>query len=418
LAKKKATAVMHQPTKRQLSHWQKQTRYQRFILGAGISVIVIVFAMLGMGVYQWYKADYQPLREAVIEVNGHKFSMAYYIDALKFYSGGQTEYIQYMLDPVLENISQLELMRQEASKLGITVTEGEIDKEIQGNNLTNNQTVRDISRGQLLRDKLQAEYFGPKIPSFAEQRQAFAMFLESQAQLDALKSRIEAGEDFSTLATEFSLDSTSKDSKGDIGTHPQDIINNKLNTTVLEQAIFSQEVGKLSRVEDKDKTKSVGYWLVKVTARKDDLSEAAVSGMLLGSEQEALVVKARLDTGEDFTTLAQEFSQTWSDTDKDNLGSITTDSSDTFKDYVLSADTKLNVISNPIKSERTTSGGYWLFKVVEISVKEISADDKSTLTDKAFNDWLIAIQADTNNIVTSYITDGLKAFAATKAAGN
>jgi len=126
------------------------------------------------------------------------------------------------------------------------------------------------------------------------------MFLESQNQLDGTRARIESGENFSTIAAELSLDTYSKSNNGDIGTHPKGIIGDLLNTTVLEDAVFNQQPGILAQIEDENKTKSTGYWLVKVTERKEDLSEATVYGMLLSSEQEALEIKERLNNGGGF----------------------------------------------------------------------------------------------------------------------
>jgi parvulin-like peptidyl-prolyl isomerase len=415
LARKKNTPATHNPSKRQLSHWQKQKRQQQYILVIGIAVITIVFVLLGLGGYQWYKSEYKPLSETVIEVNGQKFNMAYYIDALQYYSGGQTSYIEYLLDPVLENIGQLELMRQEAEKLGFVIAEEDINQTIKENELENIQAIRDIVRGQLLSKKLQSEYFDPQIPVSAEQCHAIAMFLESQNQLDSIRAKIESGEDWGTIAAASSLDPYSKSNNGDIGTHPKGIINDLLDTTVLEDAVFNQQPGILAQIEDENKTKSTGYWLVKVTERKEDLSEATVYGMLLSSEQEALEIKGRLNNGEDFSALAEEYSQIWSTTNGALLGSITTESSDSFKEYVLSADTPLNTVSDPIKCDRTTAGGYWLYEVLDKSVQDISEDDRSTLTQELFSNWITEIQDDPDNVITNYITEGLKTFAATKA---
>ena len=120
---------MHQPTKHQLSHWQKQKRRQRIILIAGMTIIAAVFIIVGTGVYRgWYLPDYKPSHETIIEVNGTKYDMNYYIKAAELQSQGQTQYIQYFLDPVVTSLEQAEVIRQEALKLGISVSDAEIDK--------------------------------------------------------------------------------------------------------------------------------------------------------------------------------------------------------------------------------------------------------------------------------------------------
>ena len=90
MAKKQVEKPRHEMTKRQLSRWQQQKRRQRFILSAGIAVIIAVLGVFGVGVYnQWYIPEYKPLHETVIEVNDTKFDMDYYIKMLKYYYYGR-----------------------------------------------------------------------------------------------------------------------------------------------------------------------------------------------------------------------------------------------------------------------------------------------------------------------------------------
>jgi len=321
LAKKNEPQSVHPPTRRQLTHWQKQALRQRII---AITGAVTILAVVGVIVSGWYFKQYvpidKPMRETVVEVNGHKFSMAYYVDALRYFAGGQTSYISYILDIVEQNIEQIELMKEECVKLDITVSDSEVNQYIKDNSLASNQAVKDIIRGQLLRTKLLSDYFGPEIPASAEYRDVLAMFLESQSQLEDIKARIDAGADFAQMAADNSLDSTTKGNEGNMGSHPSGVFDYLLGTTGFDNAIFAQQVGSWGSFPDAEKTKQVGYWLVKVTEKKDDNSQVRVSGILLGSLEEAQAIKAILDAGVAFTTLAQRFSQKWSDTSKYDLG--------------------------------------------------------------------------------------------------
>ena len=422
MAKKKEPQVVHPPTKRQLTHWQKQTLRQRIIAITAIVTILAVIAVIVVpGYFKWYVPNIKPMHETVVEVNGHKFSTAYYVDALKYfdqaYYNGQTEYIPYILDAVEQNIEQIELMKQAATALGITVSDSDVAQLIQNNSLDDNQAVKDIVRGQLLRDKLLSDYFGPQVPTSGEQRDVLAMFLESQSQLDDIKAQINAGADFGQLATDNSLESTTQGDKGALGSHFKGVFDYLLSTTGLDDAIFAQQAGIWGDFHDTDTTKQVGYWLVKVTERNSDNSQVHVSGMLLGSLEEAQSVKTHLDSGEDFTTLAQQYSQKWSDTSKDDLGWITTSSTDAYKSYVFDTTVAVGTISTPIKdTSQSTKGGYWLFKVVGSTTGDISSDDKTDLTNKAFNDWLTALQADTvNNTIVNSLDQAKKDFATAQA---
>ena len=164
MAKKKSKIEKpkHKLTRRQLSQWQKQKRRQRFILGLGISVIVVVLAIVSAGLYyQWYLPEVKPLSDIVTEVNGTEFNMDYYIKALKLQVGDQyVDYVEYFLNPVLENIQQNELIRQKALALGYSISDEEIDKELKDNGLPlDNPVTKDIFRTQLIIGKLEEEYF-------------------------------------------------------------------------------------------------------------------------------------------------------------------------------------------------------------------------------------------------------------------
>ncbi len=418
MAKKKELHVAHPPTRRQLTHWQKQALRQRII---GVTGLVTIFSVIVVLVSGWYFKQYvpidKPMGETVVEVNGHKFSMAYYVEALKYFAGGQTSYYSYITDIVEQNIEQIEIMKEACVKLGITVSDDEVNQKIKDNSLSVSQAVKDIVRGQLLKDKLLTDYFGSQVPASAEQRDVLAMFVESQSQLDDIKARVNIGVDFGQLATDNSLESTTTGNKGAMGYRPKGVFDYLLNTTGLDDAIFAQQVGNWGELQDNAKTKQVGYWLVKVTERKDDNSQVHVSSMLLSSEQEAVGIKVKLDAGEDFTTLAQQYSQNWSDTSKDDLGWITPDSTAVYKAFAFDTATTIGTISSFIKdTSQNTKGGYWLFKINDSAVKDISAEDKTTIINQAFNNWLTALQADTtNNKIINSLDEAKKAFAVNQA---
>ena len=112
MAKKKVGKPKREVTKRQLSHWQRQRRRQRIILGLGIFIVAAVLGIMGAG---WYISYYQPRHQIVIRVNNTEFNMDYYIKALRFYGRGQpVQYMQFMADEVVKLIEQNELVRQVA----------------------------------------------------------------------------------------------------------------------------------------------------------------------------------------------------------------------------------------------------------------------------------------------------------------
>ncbi len=417
--KKKIERPKHKPTKRQLSRWQKQKRRQRFIIGIGTSVIVVALGLVLAGVYtQWYVPQVKPLKETVIEVNDTRFDMAYYIDALEYQLGGvPSQQIPYFLDVIVEGIQQNELIRQEALELGITVSDGEVNEEVKSRELPNNQAVRDVTRAQLLVQKLREGYFNEQIPVSTEQRHIMAMFLESESQANDVRARLIAGEDFSQLAGELSLDGYSREKNGDLGWRPEGIINGLLLTSVLEEYVFSYPVGEVVvPVYDVEKTKELGYWLIEVLERNEETGEAHVQAMMLASEEEAQMIISRLSEGEDFTTLAEEYSQLWSDEGGADLGWLAEgDASDVFDEFVFNSETELNMVSAPIRDENiSTEGGYWLFKIPDGGIREISDEDRDLMIEKAMQEWLESLFDDPENTVVSYLDDEMREFAINK----
>jgi parvulin-like peptidyl-prolyl isomerase len=421
LAKKKAEKPKRELTKRQLSRWQQQKKRQRIILGSGILIIVAVLGIVGSGVYnQWYIPEYKPLHETVIEVNDAKFNMDYYIKMLKYYGAGVSlEQMHYVADSVVTVIERNELIRQKTMKLGISVSDNEVNKELKSYNPPLSEDYRDVVRTQMLVDRLGGDYFEHKVPTYAEQRHILAMLLESGSQANEVRARLEAGEDFAELAGELSVDSICKAKKGDLGWRPKGVLPLLLETNMVDEYAFNCEAGVLSQpILDETKTKSVGYWLIKVLDRDEAAGEAYVKVMLLGSEQEANEVRARLEAGEDFATLAKELSQ--HDASKEKGGDFTVSQdmmSSAFNEFAFKSE--LNVLSQPIRDDTvSTKGGYWLVKVAEVdNNRQIEKEDRDLLKADALNKWVEGLINDPENKVKSYLDDEKKQWAIWYAVG-
>jgi parvulin-like peptidyl-prolyl isomerase len=304
LAKKRKEQPRREFTKRQLSQWQRQKRVQRITIIAGISVLV---AILGIVLGGLYVTEVGPLHETVIKVNDTEFNMDYYVKMLQFYATNSTA--QFSLEQVVQSIERDEIVRQGATKLGISVSDDEVNQELKNYGLPQSQEYRDMVRVQLLATKLRDEYFSQQVPASAEQRHVLAMLLESANQAAEVEAALKAGGDFATLAGEVSLESLSKTDKGDLGWHPQDALSIILGTAVPGDYAFNATEGALSQpLDDKEMTKNNGYWLIRPLGKNDD-GTSDVCVILLGSKEEAESVRARIDAGEDFSTLATDLSQ-------------------------------------------------------------------------------------------------------------
>jgi len=423
LTKKKVRKPQREVTKRQLSHWQKQKRRQRIILSFGIFIIVAVLVIIGVGVYtKWYIPEYKPLHETVIRVNDTEFNMDYYIKVLRYFGEGQPSYyMSYIAGEVVRGIEQNELMRQGAVELGISVSDAAVDEELKNRDLPISREYRDLVRTELLISKLLDEHFEQQVPVSTEQRHVMAMLLESESQAIEVIAELEAGGDFAELAGELSLDDFSRDEKGDLGWHPEDILTALLGTSIPDEYAFSGEVGVLSEpIYDETITKEVGYWLIKVLDRDEESGDAHVQAILLGSEEETQEVTARLEAGEDFAELAMELSQ--HDASKESGGDlgwlVPAMMSSAFDEFVFDAEIELGTLSESIKDDTViTKGGYWLLKVVdEDEDRQIEDDDRDLLKGKLLSEWVSGLWDDAD-IDDSYLDSEKMQWAIQRAVG-
>jgi parvulin-like peptidyl-prolyl isomerase len=413
LAKNKQEKPRRELTRRQRSRRKQQKRRQRIIFGIAILIVVAVLAVIGVGVYNdWYTKDYKPLQETILEVNGTKFDMEYYTNMLRFYTQGMSpEYISFMTDYVINLIERNELMEQAAMALGITVSDEEVDELMNSQDPPLDEDYRDLAIAQLVGEKMLDEYFEEQVPKYAEHRHIMAMFLESEAQANEVIARIEAGETFTELAAELSLDDVTKEAAGDLGWCPLGILPLTVGSSVLEESAFSAEVGALSSpIYDETKTRMVGYWLIEVISIDDSAepAEADLRVMQLGSEQEANDIIARLEAGEDFAELASEFSlHTASSAEGGELlvyqGTMTT----AFDDYVFSGEVELGTLSPPIRDDEImVTGGYWLIEVLESEAnRQIDDENRLLMKNDALNQWITELMEDPDNNVVSYLDE-------------
>ena len=415
--RKKAEKPPRELTRRQLSHHQQQKRRQRIIFGGGVFIIAAVVLIVLVG---WFIAEYRPLHQTVIRVNDTEYDMGYYIDALRLSGEGQpVEYIQSLADSVVREIEQNELIGQGALTLGISVSDDEVKKELEGSDIPVNDATLDLVRGQMLIDRLYNEYFKPQVPVSDKQVHIMAMLLESESQAAEVRTRLQNSENFTSLAEEFSLDYYSKSSKGDLGWHPESILAEALGSSVPGEYAFGSEIGVLSQPRyDEEISKGIGYWLVRILEREDvpDVEDAQVQAILLGSEEEALDVRARLEAGEDLATLAEEISQ-FEESRKQGgeLGVVSKgEMSPALDEFVFNPDVETGTLSEPIRDDTViTQGGYWLIKVLDKDDdRQLESKDHDFLIAKAFDEWASLLWFDpSNDVDDSYLDSERKMWA-------
>jgi parvulin-like peptidyl-prolyl isomerase len=408
--KKNVEKAPRQYTKRQISHLKKQKRRQNLIFYGGISIIVVVIVIVLVGLYI---GEIRPYGKTALKIYDREFSVRYYMDAAKYEYPIYNEYYGKSIEEVLQSytaypIQQNELIRRGAKELGIVVDDNEVKPILKEAKIYINDASLDLTRADLLYDRLYDEHFSPAIPETADQVNIKAMFLESEEQVDNVKARLSAGENFTVLAEDFSLQSYSKNNS-ELGWHIEEWLDTRLGSEVPYDYAFSTEPGTLSGpVYDENLTKSLGYWIVNVLDRPAE-DQAELQVILVGSDQEAQGVLQRLDEGEDFGELAKEVSQDEESREQGgDLGVMVSGSqSEAFDNNVFSEDSQETGIIGPFSdSSVSTTGGYWLIEVVDKAADQpIEEDDKNYLANIAYNDWVTQLYEDAKaDIDTSYLT--------------
>ncbi|MFB0556603.1 MAG: peptidylprolyl isomerase [Dehalococcoidia bacterium] len=397
--KQKENKPKQVPTKRQLSKWQRQARIRHIII---IAVAIFLAGILGYVGYGYYNSEIKPSHEIVIEVNDVSFNMGYYMKMLDAQTKNmEPSYVYYWTDTIARYIEDAELMRQEAKALDIVASREEIDTAIEEKEYPNDKLYRDIVETEILYQKLSG-YFDSALPDTMEQAHVQVMLVESQEMADAVMAEIESIGNFTALVDEFSCN---PQIEGDLGWLPQEL----MPRASIGEVAFSLEPGETSKIYDQSVIKNVGYWLIEVTDKNEEGGIKA-RAMLLGSEQEALEIKSKLDKGEDFAVLAKEYSQHGSKDDGGELGWLEQGDMNSEAFDEIAFNLPLNSVSEPVKDESAqTEGGCWIAKVLQKGEHELSEEIKERLTSNDFAQWLQEQRE--NNTINNYLDEEKRAWA-------
>lgn len=119
---------------------------------------------------------------------------------------------------------------------------------------------RDMVRQGLLRSKMW-EVTGRDVPASEEQVRVRRIVLETEEEAEAVRERLEAGEDFITLAQELSIDEATKENGGDLGWMAFDE-----RDISLSAMAFQLEVDEISQVIETAR----GYEILKLEEKDED----------------------------------------------------------------------------------------------------------------------------------------------------
>jgi parvulin-like peptidyl-prolyl isomerase len=176
---------------------------------------------------------------------------------------------------VLEQMIDQELIRQAAVEMGVSISEAELEASIQdiieqsGGQDQFNQSLQGMDTTyedfrQMLLDQLLSEAVysavTASISPVAEQVHARHILLPTRERAEEVLARLQAGEDFSYLAREYSEDISSRESGGDVGFFPRGVM-----PPEVEEVAFSLEVGETSEIVETQ----FGFHIVQVLEREE-----------------------------------------------------------------------------------------------------------------------------------------------------
>ena len=214
-----------------------ERRRQRIAIIVGAVLILIIVGVVMAGVYRAYVL---PPRVMAGEVRGERFSMGDLVERIRVlqgidrYQGGQVD-LSTIPFQLLTDLLHAEILRQAAPGLGINVTDEQIEEAIRSRFRPEPQPGQEVDDAQLdaeyrnaytgfltqvnltddgyrriVEEQLQQrDLFTRMLASLPEEApqvelQAIPLNINSDAAPEAVKERLELGEDFATVSRELS----------------------------------------------------------------------------------------------------------------------------------------------------------------------------------------------------------------------
>jgi parvulin-like peptidyl-prolyl isomerase len=199
--------------------------------------------------------------DVVAVVNGQDISAAVFNEALATRRGQMNAVAdeEALANAVLSELINQVLVEQAAADLGVTVTDEQLNAEVDAlraiaqengrdwaawlaeNNYTE-ERLRDELRSQLISTGVRDVVVGDAAQENTPQVQARHILVDTREQAATIRARLIAGERFVDLAAEYSRDVTTRDQGGDLGWFAE----GSLLEPVVAEVAFSQEPGTVS----------------------------------------------------------------------------------------------------------------------------------------------------------------------------
>ena len=256
----------------------KRKRRQRFII---IGIVVVVILAIFIPVY--YINYIAPFTRTIISVDGIEVSMGDFLDRTRFEGSDPLTMLE-----TLTNELVIEIM---APQYGIEVTDEDIDQGLRdlasggtgdisdvefeewyrqqlNNSSVSESLYREVLYINLLSSQLHV-YLAERVPTVAEQVHLHVIVVLEYEEAQDAAARLEADEDFATVAQEMSIDATAEDG-GDMGWVPPVVLSN------YQSLVEALDIGEVSAIipyyTETDSTEP-GYYYIFMVSEKDSSRE-------------------------------------------------------------------------------------------------------------------------------------------------
>ncbi len=208
------------------------------------------------------------------------------------------KFLDVVKENVLDSLIAQKLLVQEALKNNIAVTDKEIADEYQKEKEVNKDITKEDVKNYLLINKLFDEYTKDvKVTEeelkkyYEDNKEQFEVVKAShilvvdEKTAEDIYNRLMKGEDFATLAKEYSVDTATKDQGGDLGEFPHGVM-----VPEFDQVVFSLKKGEISKPVKTD----YGYHIIKsdgVIIKPFDEVKDTIESYLLDDKKNQVIIE-------------------------------------------------------------------------------------------------------------------------------
>ena len=298
---------------------------------------------------------------------------------------------QKNLDNYLELFIGYKLKVEKANKIGLQNSvnyQNELKSyrnQLSKNYLSDSKVTNELV--QEAYDRMKQEIRASHILILVDESAAPEDTLKAYQKILDIKKRIDLGEDFVKVAQQFSEDPSVKENNGDLG-----YFSSFRMVYPFENAAFSTEMGQTS----KPFRTRFGYHIVKVVDKRANRGEVTVAHIMILKPSDPVIktedkskqtiedIYKKIQQGESFESLAQQFSEDKSSASKGGVlqrfgsGQL---SSEEFENVAFSLQNK-NDISQPFQSQF----GWHIVKLIDKHSMQSLSEMKSELEEKVRKD--------------------------------